>query len=82
MNAPLVSDLTWLDVALRAALVALMGWQVKTTQTLAEKVSRIDTALFGAMGDNGLNSEVRKLRDKHDQLRDDVTHLQARYGHD
>lgn len=49
-------------------VVGVMGWVVKVTRDVSRAITRLTDYLFGFTGDNGLNSQVTRLRDDVDDL--------------
>lgn len=49
-------------------VVGTMGWVIHTTREVSKAITRLTDCLFGYTGDNGLNSDVKKLREDVDEL--------------
>jgi hypothetical protein len=70
-----------LDYALKIGVVGIMVWFIKSVQALRESnaayYAKIDTALFGPTGNNGINSRVKQLEEDHVELKEDVRNIRT-----
>lgn len=61
-----------------AVLLALNGWQIKTTLAYRDEVRRLMQWAFGPEGGNGVNSRINDHDERISELEDGVPHTHKR----
>jgi hypothetical protein len=75
-NAALIVP-PWVTPAMTTALLGGVVWVIRTLMRVDTRLERVDVALYGEKGNNGLNSRVGALEEKADDHGERIVALET-----